>query len=463
MAIAVVVILLVIGSLIFHFLSPWYFTPIASNWGMIDSTVTLTFWVTGIVFVLINLFMAYAIYKYRYREGQKADYEPENSKLEIWLTVITTIGVAAMLAPGLLVWGKIVTVPDGAMQVEAVGQQWHWSFRFPGKDKTFGKVDIGLVTIDNPFGMVADDPRGQDDVLISDPTVHLPVGQPIKLLLRSKDVLHNFTVAQFRVKMDLVPGMETYMWFEPTRTGSYEILCEELCGIAHFAMRGDVVVQTETDFNSWLDSQATYAEILARPAGDSVAGKALYAACIACHGANGEGQQPLNAPKLSGQDSWYLTRQLKTFKTGVRGSHEQDVYGQQMAAMMATLVDETAINNVVAYISTLPDSPAARTVSGDTQRGAKIYRTCANCHGSDGQGLWTMNAPRQAGINDWYLVTQLKNFRAGIRGYHGQDEYGAQMAQMAKIIADDEAIDDLVAYINTLQEQPSQQRLTQQH
>ena len=123
MPLAVVLIILVVGSLIFHFLSPWTFTPIASNWGMIDTTVDITFVVTGVVFVAVNLFMAYAIIRYRYKEGAKAKYEPENKKLEIWLTVLTTIGVAAMLAPGLFVWGTFVTVPEEAIEIEVVGQQ----------------------------------------------------------------------------------------------------------------------------------------------------------------------------------------------------------------------------------------------------------------------------------------------------------------------------------------------------
>ena len=98
MPLAIVLIVLVVGSLVFHFLSPWTFTPIASNWVEIDTTMNITFVVTGIVFVAVNIFMAYAIIKYRHRDGAKATYEPENKKLEVWLTVITTIGVAAMLA-----------------------------------------------------------------------------------------------------------------------------------------------------------------------------------------------------------------------------------------------------------------------------------------------------------------------------------------------------------------------------
>ena len=124
MPLAIALIVLVVGSLLFHFLSPWTFTPIASNWGMIDNTVDITFVVTGFVFVAVNLFMAYAIIRYRHKEGAKAKYEPENKKLEVWLTILTTIGVAAMLTPGLFVWAKFVNVPEGAVEIEAVGQQW---------------------------------------------------------------------------------------------------------------------------------------------------------------------------------------------------------------------------------------------------------------------------------------------------------------------------------------------------
>src|SRR5690606_10066189 len=120
--------------------------------------------------------------------------------------------------------------------------QWHWLYRFPGEDGVLGTVEIAYTSVDNPFGINPDDPNGQDDVLVAHPELHLPLGQPVKLLLRSTDVLHNFTVPQFRVKMDLVPGMVTYQWLTPTQVGSYEVLCEELCGLAHYAMRGRVVV-----------------------------------------------------------------------------------------------------------------------------------------------------------------------------------------------------------------------------
>ena len=460
MAIAIVVILLVIGSVIFHFWSPWYFTPIASNWGMIDGTVDITFWVTGIVFVLVNLFLAYSIIRFRHRKGQKADYEPENKKLEIWLTVITAVGVAAMLAPGLFVWGQFVNVPEDAAPVEAIGQQWHWSYRFPGEDGRMGTVDNALISPDNPFGMNPEDPYGQDDVLVSSPEVHLPINQPVNLLLRSKDVLHNFTVPQFRVKMDMVPGMVTFMWFEPTVVGTFDLLCEELCGIAHHAMRGKVVVVEQPEFDAWLDTHPTYAETQARGEGDVTVGQGLYQACAACHGFNGEGIKELNAPKLAGQEAWYMDRQLRNYKLGLRGKHPEDIYGQQMAAMAMTLVDDQAIDNVIAYIQTLPDEPAPVTVSGDPERGAATFETCGTCHGREGQGIWALNAPRLAGMSDWYMAILLKHFRDGVRGATPGDFYGAQMAAMAQRLSSDEVINDLLAYINTLPVQ-SPERVSQ--
>ncbi|HEV8262240.1 MAG TPA: cytochrome B, partial [Burkholderiales bacterium] len=161
MAIAIVLVLLVVGSVIFQFLSPWYFTPIASNWGAIDDTISITFWITGFVFVAVNLFMAYCVVRYRHRHGSRAKYEPENKKLEWWLVGLTAVGVAAMLAPGLFVWANFVNVPDDAAVVEVVGRQWSFSFRFPGNDGKLGTVDARHVSEKNPFGMNPGDPSGQ--------------------------------------------------------------------------------------------------------------------------------------------------------------------------------------------------------------------------------------------------------------------------------------------------------------
>jgi len=449
MVLAIVLVLLVAGSVLFHLLSPWYFTPIASNWGMIDDTISITFWITGSVFVAVNLFLAYCVMRYRQRKGIRAEYEPENKKLEGWLVGLTAVGIVGMLAPGLFVYAKIVEVPKDAAVFEAVGRQWHWGFRFPGKDGVLGTVDARYVSDKNPFGVNPDDPFGRDDVLITSPEVHLPIGKPVKALLRSVDVLHDFAVPQFRVKMDLVPGLVTYTWFTPTRTGKFDLLCEELCGTAHFTMRGKVVVEEERAFQEWLNSYPTFAQSMAQVAGDAEAGKPLFAVCAACHGSQAEGNPAMNAPKLSGQGDWYLKRQLNYFKHGARGTHDKDVYGKQMAPMAATLADDAAMNNVVAYIKTLPDNPAQPTLKDNAANGRNHYVTCGTCHGPAGRGMQATNAPRLAGMSDWYMVTQLKNFKQRIRGAHPKDLYGPQMASMAALLADDQATNDLVAYINT--------------
>jgi cytochrome c oxidase subunit II len=263
MVVAFILVLLIIGSVVFHFLSPWWWTPIASNWHYIDNTIVVTFWITGAVFAAVVLFMAYCIWRFRHREGNKAAYEPENKKLEWWLTVATGIGVAAMLAPGLFVWHQFVTVPADATDMEVVGQQWQWSFRLPGADGKLGLSDTSDVTAENPLGLDPEDPNSQDDVIVEAADLHLPVGKPVKVLLRSIDVLHDFYVPEFRAKMDMVPGSVTYFWFTPTRTGTFEVLCAELCGQGHAMMRGVVMVDTEEDYASWLGEQQTFAQLSA--------------------------------------------------------------------------------------------------------------------------------------------------------------------------------------------------------
>jgi cytochrome c oxidase subunit 2 len=258
---AIIIVLVALGSVVFHLLSPWWWTPIASNWSYIDHTIELTFWITGIVFVAVVLFVAYCIYKFRHEEGRKAIYEPENKKLELWLTIATGIGVAAMLAPGLFVWGQFVTVPAGAAELEIVGQQWQWSYRLPGKDGKLGTSFSNLISPENPLGVNPSDTSGQDDFVVEGGEIHVPIGKPVKVLLRAVDVLHDFYVPEFRAKMDIIPGMVTYFWFTPTRTGTFDVLCAELCGVGHHIMRGKVMVDTEADYQTWLGQQKTFAEL----------------------------------------------------------------------------------------------------------------------------------------------------------------------------------------------------------
>ena len=264
MAVAIVIALLVLGSILFHILSPWWMTPIASNWGSIDTALIITLYICAVAFVGLNLFLALALWRYRNRPGHRAHYEPENAGLEKKLTFWTGIGIAGMLAPGLIAWNEYVTVPADAAVVEATGQQWQWGFRFPGQDGVLGTAAVAHMTPDNPFGINPRDPHGRDDVLIETSELRLPLGKPVKLVLRSKDVLHDFYVPHFRAKMDLVPGIVTYFWMTPTRTGTFEILCAELCGVGHHMMRGTVVVEEQAAFDSWLGEQMTFGQLLAQ-------------------------------------------------------------------------------------------------------------------------------------------------------------------------------------------------------
>ncbi len=134
MAVALILLLVAVGSVLFHIYSPWWWTPIATNWRYIDDTISITFWITGAVFFAVIAFMAYCVFRFHHKEGRQAAYKPENKKLEWWLTIGTAIGIGAMLAPGLVVWHQFVTVPADATEIEVMGQQWHWGFRLPGKD-----------------------------------------------------------------------------------------------------------------------------------------------------------------------------------------------------------------------------------------------------------------------------------------------------------------------------------------
>ncbi|WP_175823472.1 c-type cytochrome [Burkholderia sp. BCC0419] len=301
MALAIALVLIVIVAVGFHFASPWWITPIASNWVRMDDMLTITIVITGALFIVINLFVVLALVRYRHRGGHRAAYEPHNRRLEWWLIGLTAVGVAALLAPGLFVYADYIQPPRNVLRMEVVGQQWQWRFRFAGPGGKLGTTDVRYISNDNPFGLNPADPNGRDNYLIETPEVHLPLNRPIQVLARSRDVLHDFYVPPFRARMNMVPGMVTTFWFTPTKAGRYDILCAQLCGIGHASMRGVVVVEDEASFSRWLAQQSTFAQrqqarvqAAAATAGGSAQaladqGKALAAAkgCFACHTVDG--------------------------------------------------------------------------------------------------------------------------------------------------------------------------------
>ena len=185
-------------------------------------------------------------------------------------------------------------------------------------------------------------------------------------------------------------------------------------------------------------------------AGDATKGKSAYAVCAACHGANGMGNKALNAPQIAGQEPWYLERQLNNFKGGIRGANPKDPYGMQMRPMALTLANDQAVSDMAAFLSSMPVSKSSESsVKGDVAAGKTAYMICQACHGPTGGGNKALNAPRLTGLQDWYIVRQLKNFKSGARGTKAGDTYGMQMRPMAMTLANDEAINNVAAYIAT--------------
>lgn len=172
--------------------------------------------------------------------------------------------------------------------------------------------------------------------------------------------------------------------------------------------------------------------------------------CLTCHGTDGQGNQGIDAPRLAGMEPWYLKRQLELFRDGLRGTHPEDLPGQEMQPMAEILSDDS-ITDIIDWVGSWEYTPAEVTITdGDAARGQQLYQTCAACHGTEGEGNEAMNAPALAGQNDWYLMNQLVNFKEGYRGYDAQDRYGTQMGMMAQGIPDQSAMKDIVSYINTI-------------
>ena len=194
----------------------------------------------------------------------------------------------------------------------------------------------------------------------------------------------------------------------------------------------------------------SFAPVATLQAADAAAGKAAYAVCAACHGQQGEGNQAMNAPRLAGQEGWYIKRQLEAYRSGIRGTAPGDTHGMQMRPMALSVADPTAVDNLIAFIATFPDTPNAPSVQGDAAAGKAAYAVCAACHGANGEGNEQLGGPRLTGQDDWYLVRQLQAYQKGLRGYDPKDTFGMQMKPMAATLSSEKAINDVVAYINSL-------------
>jgi cytochrome c oxidase subunit 2 len=171
--------------------------------------------------------------------------------------------------------------------------------------------------------------------------------------------------------------------------------------------------------------------------------------CSTCHGVQLMGNPILRAPRLSGMDAWYVEQQLHGYKDGWRGKDEKDPAGMDMQPMAAALSDQQIID-VAEYVALTRSPMPATTVAGDVDKGRALYASCRACHGQSGEGVESLGGPALTGIDDWYFITQMKNFRDGIRGSHPDDNYGRLMQNATRSLSDDDAIVDIVSYISTL-------------
>ena len=196
---------------------------------------------------------------------------------------------------------------------------------------------------------------------------------------------------------------------------------------------------------------AKVAAIAALP-GDPAKGKNTYMTCMVCHGMKGEGKRAFHAPRLAGQEPWYIKKQLLKFKESIRGTHPQDLYGMQMAPMAKLMTSNETIDNVVKFIALLEPGSVADKGNGDATAGKQHYAVCALCHGPKAQGSPGRAAPKLSNQHAWYLERQLKNFKNSIRGAHEEDLEGKIMIPMGQMLSDDKVIADLIVYIQSLNE-----------
>ena len=242
--------------------------PASDHGVLIDRMLYITIAITFIVFIITQVGLFWFAYKYQHSDKRKAYYYPQNNKLELIWTVIPAITLTVLVGFGIFYWFKITgSAPKNAMQVEVVGSQFKWEFRYPGKDGILGKKYYKQISGDNPLGQIWDDPANHDDVYITGDAMHLIVNKPVQLVIGAKDVIHDVGLAHFRMKMDAVPGTPTTMWFTPTKTTSqmkketnnpdfvYEISCDQMCGKGHWSMRGEIVVETQEEFDVWMAQQ----------------------------------------------------------------------------------------------------------------------------------------------------------------------------------------------------------------
>lgn len=246
----------------------WWFPVSITSFGHeMDRQFVRTLVIAGVVFSLAQLGLAWVIFKFRDR-GQRASHSEGNSAMEIMWTLATLVLFIGLGILARSAWADVHfrSAAPGAMQVEIIGQQFQWSFRYPGPDGVFGRyktVEQALAQrrrgdqSASPWQLDASDPAGKDDLVLGPGSEWaIPVNREVEVLLRSQDVTHSFFIRELRLKQDAVPGMVIRVHFAATQVGAYEMPCAELCGQGHYKMRTVLHVLSQQDFDKWLAEQA---------------------------------------------------------------------------------------------------------------------------------------------------------------------------------------------------------------
>jgi len=237
-----------------------WFPPVASAHGQaVQTMLNFTLLATGIFFVAGHLVLAWLIARAAWRPAEAAGQPSGRAQ---WLVGLLPAFAMAVVAEGgvlvlaLPVWANYYgPPPSDAVRVEVVGRQFFWVVRYPGPDGQFGRTAPTLISTDNLLGLDGEDRAAADDVVLLN-EMQLPKGRPALVRLRSTDVIHSFWVPELRVKQNAVPGMGIDIWFTPTQVGSYELACNQICGLGHYRMRGLLGVSEEAEFERWLAEQA---------------------------------------------------------------------------------------------------------------------------------------------------------------------------------------------------------------
>jgi cytochrome c oxidase subunit 2 len=231
----------------------------------IDSLMKVSMTLILIVFFALTPMLFFFAYKYRGKKGNTAYFFSHNNKLEVVWTVVPTIILTALIIFGLRTWDRAMN-PDlsQASIIEVYSKQFDWTARYAGDDNVLGQSSYLLVKGKNTLGVDMLDEQSSDDIVTRE--VHLPVNKPVLLKFRSRDVIHSAFLPHFRVQMNCVPGLSTQFGFTPTKTTEemksqegedfeYVLLCNKICGSAHFNMQMKFIVESEEDYNKWIASQ----------------------------------------------------------------------------------------------------------------------------------------------------------------------------------------------------------------